>query len=231
MASAAFWKLRRLAPRAERVLRRRGAVSAAIAAYAATLAAKITAFVRAYDAASRYSSKWKKEMTEGRGAAAKLLKLIQQWTPHLVRDVPGFDASTFGDKPDVPDDVIADGERLLDTIDDHRDGGGAMLTYREAGMNEIGPVLASAVSEWTEAEEADRKYQDLLATVRDTGSVFDAELQLFRRTLGAVVGHSDRDYQKLRSEKAPVADEDDDAGAPSAAVVPAAASGTPPPQS
>ena len=56
--------------------------------------------------------------------------------------------------------------------------------------------------QWSEAEAADSKYQELLRDVRATSAVFDLELQTFRRTLGNVAGRSDKDFQKLRTERA-----------------------------
>ena len=49
---------------------------------------------------------------------------------------------------------------------------------------------------------------------RDTAEAFNTELKAFRRTLGNVVGRSDKDYQKLRADRAAMADEDDDPAAP-----------------
>src|SRR5688572_5780615 len=70
-------------------------------------------------------------------------------------------------------------------------------------------LLAAAEKEWAGAEAADSKYQKLLADVRAAASVCDLELQLFRRTLRAALGRNDKDFQKLRGEKAGQPDEDD----------------------
>lgn len=124
MPSAPYWKLRRLAPRAKRVQQRRGAESAALGAYGDTVPGKADAFMTAYDAATKYESTWRKEMAEGRGAVGALLRKMRGWVPLLVRDVPGFDGGDFGDRADVPDDVIGDGERLEDMAEKVTDAEG-----------------------------------------------------------------------------------------------------------
>ncbi|HSN99208.1 MAG TPA: hypothetical protein VLS89_13025 [Candidatus Nanopelagicales bacterium] len=50
--------------------------------------------------------------------------------------------------------------------------------------------------------------------MRSTGAVLDLELQTFRRSLSSELGRSDKDYQKLRAERASRRDEEDDANAP-----------------
>jgi hypothetical protein len=214
MSSTPFWKLRRLAQRSRRVQTRRASDAPVIAAYGTTLNPRATAYITAYDAAAKYQTKWRKEMKEGKGAIAGLVKTIRAWLPLVARDVPGFDASTFADQPDVPDDVLEDGDRLLSEVEDFKDAEEKPLAYQEAAIKELGPALQAANKEWAEAEAADKLYQDLLKDVRETAAVFDPELQAFRRSLSTVFGRSDKDFQKLRAERAGQADEDDDPNAP-----------------
>ena len=225
MATTPAWKLRRLAPRAKRVQARRSVDSPAVAAYASTLPGKADAYVAAYDASTKYENTWKREMAEGRGAIAALVKAIRSWTPFLARDVPNFDVSTFGDQPSVADDVLEDGERLATVFEEERDADGNPLPYKDAAIAFLTPLLTAAHKEWSEAEAADSRYQKLLAEVRATGAVFDIELQAFRRTLASEFGRTDKDFQKLRVERASHKDEEDDPAAPPppAAVKPASA--------
>ncbi|APR86940.1 hypothetical protein A7982_12289 [Minicystis rosea] len=216
MASSALWKLRRIAPRAKRVYDRRANESAAVAAYS-SITGLADAFITAYDTSTKYEAKWRKEMGEGKGAIAALVAAIRAWLPRVERDVPGFDASTFADQPAVPDDVIEDGERLVSVIDEHQDKDGKPLSYKAAALGALDPPLKAAQKEWSEAEAADSAYQKVLAEVRTAATAFDAELQAFRRTLAGAFGRSDKDYQKLRAERAAHADADDDPGAPSPA--------------
>jgi hypothetical protein len=215
VASSAFWKLRRLAPRAIRVVQRRGTESPALAAYSATLVPKAETFISAYDKAGKYEATWRKEMGEGKGAVASVLKTMRAWLPLVQRDVPGFDSSSYGDQPTVPDDVLEDGGRLFDVVHDHLDAAGNPLAYRDAFIADFDGILKEAGKEWSEAEAADKSYQALLAAVRQGAEQFDLELVAFRKTLSSVVGRGDKDFQKLRAERAQAPDEEEDPTAPS----------------
>ena len=230
MATTPPWKLRRLAPRAKRVQARRSADAPVIAAFAGTLPQKADAYIAAYDAAAKYENTWRKEMGESKGAVAALLKAIQSWLPFLARDVPGFDASTFGDQPGVPDDVIADGERLASVFEEAVGADAQPLPYRDAALAALTPGIVAANKEWSEAESADAAYQKLLKDSRAAGAVFDAEIQTFRRVLAAALGRQDKDFQKLRVERAAQKDEEGDGSAPPppAPVTPAPADAAPP---
>jgi hypothetical protein len=220
------WKLRRLAPRALRVLTRRAAESPVLKAFETTLFPSAAAFIAAYDAAAGFRRKWLTEMEEGRGASAQLLKVMRGWLPLVIRDVPGFDSTTFCDKPAVPDDVIGDGERLHGLVFDYQDAAGKALSFKDGLLGQLDPAIATATKEVQEAEAADATFQSLQKAVRDTAEAFNTDLKAFRRSLGNVVGRSDKDYQKLRADKAAVADEDDDPAAPPVpAPVPPAAPG------
>ncbi|UQA61681.1 hypothetical protein [Polyangium aurulentum] len=214
MASTPAWKLRRLAPRAKRVYERRSAESPVLTAYSTTLPPKVDAYIAAYDAAAKYENTWRRELGEGKGAVAALVKVIRGWLPLLVRDIPNFDPTTFADKPAVPDDVIEDGARLLDIIDTTLGADGKPLAYENVALESLNVALAAANKEWSEAEAADATYQKLLKETRATGAVLDIELQAFRRSLAQVAGKGDKDFQKLRVERAAHKDDEDDPGAP-----------------
>lgn len=216
MPTTAAWKLRRLASRAKRVQARRSAESPVLAVFDATLPTKVDAFVKAYDDAAKYENTWRREMKEGKGAVGKLVNQIRAWLPLLARDVPEFDASTFADKPDVPDDVLEDADRLFDTLESATDADGKPLAYAATAQSALSQDVLAANKEWTEAEAADSHYQKLLAEVRATAAVFDLELQTFRRSLANVAGRSDKDFQKLRAEKASQVDDEDDPNGPAA---------------
>lgn len=214
MASSTYWKLRRLAPRAIRVIERRRGESGVLEAYAGTLIPKAEAFISAYDESGKYGAAWRKEMDEGRGAIKAVLDTMRSWLPLVQRDVPGFEGRDFGDKPDVPDDVIEDAGRFFDIVADYQNDAGEPLKYQDNLLQKLEPALQSAIKEWGEAESADKKYQSLLASMRQTAQAFDDDLKPFRRSLAVVAGRSDKDYQKLRAQKAQTSDEDDDAASP-----------------
>ena len=208
------WKLRRLAPRAIRIVKRRSSDSKVIATFAQTAVPKAEAYMTTYDRSMKFQTKWRKEMEEGRSAIAVLLKQIQTWAPLLKRDVPGFQGTVYGDSPVVPDDVMEDGERMASVIDEHRDAKGNPLAYQKEALDQLGPALEAAIKEWTESEAANSEQQKLLASVRDMGDDLQKDLVALRRCLLIAVGRSDRDYQKLRAERAALPDEDDDPNAP-----------------
>ncbi len=70
------------------------------------------------------------------------------------------------------------------------------------------------MKEWADAEASDSKYQQTFATVRAMADPLQQDLVALRRTLGARVGRSDKDFQKLRVERAGWPDEEDDLNAP-----------------
>jgi hypothetical protein len=158
-------------------------------------------------------------LEEGNGRGAQrdwaLLKSIQAWSPLLKRDIPGFDGSIFGDHPEVPDDVIEDGDRMASLIEEHRDPSGNPLAYQKAALDELSPAVQAAMKEWAEAEAADSKYQQSFAAVRAMAEPLQADLVALRRTLGAKAGRADKDFQKLRVDRAGLPDDEDDPNAPS----------------
>ena len=213
MASAPLWKLRRLAPRARRIIERRKAEAPVLQAYEPTLVPAAEGFMAAYDQAVRAQSRRSKEAAEGQSAVQALAVATRGWMPLLVRDVAGFDGVSVN-AAGVPDDVIEESMRVLGIVADHVDAAGNALPYKDVAHAELDEKLAAARKELAEAEAADAEYQQALAATRATSAVFDTELQAFRRSLEAVLGRKDKDYQKLRSQRAAQRDEDDDANAP-----------------
>jgi hypothetical protein len=158
----------------------------------------------AYDQCHKYEANRKKEMAEGQGAVGGLLEQMQSWLPPIKRDVPGFNSAEYGDRPQVPDDVIEDGERLASVVEEYRDREGKPLTYQKEALAALGAAL----------QAADKACQQLFAKVRALADAFQAELVPLRRTLMATVGRTDKDFQKLRAEKAGLPDDDDDPNTP-----------------
>lgn len=220
MADVPYWKRRRLAPRVLRVLERRAGDSPAVKAFEAKLVPLAENFINAYDDNAKYDVTWRREMKEGRGAVAALVKELRAWAPVAESAIENLKAAEYGDNPAVPDDVIADGEQLLDAVLDAKDAAGQPLGFAADLQAALEPVLKAAIKEWDEAEKADKHYQTGLAKVRETGDAFNAQLILFRRTFAAVFGRNDKDYQKLRAEKAGASDSDDDDAAPVAPKAP-----------
>ena len=213
MSTYPMWKLRRLAPRALRVLERRKSEAPVLAAYEPRLVPVAERFIATYDRAAGYRSTWLREMEEGRGAMAALATTVQAWVPLVMGDIANLNSSDFAPSP-VAEDVIIAAERLLEMASEHVDAQGVGLAYREALVADVSVKLVAGKKERAEAEAADSVYQQILAEAREAHVDFSAVLGAFRRSLGAVLGRNDKDFQKLRIQRAAQRDEDDDPGAP-----------------
>jgi hypothetical protein len=213
MTAYPMWKLRRLAPRAVRVLERRKGEAPVLLAYEPRLVPVAERFITSYDRAAGYRSTWLREMEEGRGAMAALGSSVQSWVPLVMGDIANLNSSDFAPSP-VAEDMLIAAERLLETASAHVDAQGSALAYREVLVADLGAKLEAGKKERSEAEAADRVYQQIVAEAREAFIDFHVVLRAFRKSLGAVVGRSDKDFQKLRIQRAIQRDEDDDPGAP-----------------
>jgi hypothetical protein len=220
---SAHWKTRRLATRAKKVVARH-ASKPAIAAFDPILTMKADAFIETYDAAARNEAHWRRELHQGRDAMGDLEATMSSWKPHIARERPGFDLTTIGDRPTVPEDLIQDAIALADELDAIRSADGTTPPWATAAATTLRQKAELAEREADEAAQADATRNEQLATVRANKAAFDAELSLLRETLRALLGRSHPDFQKLRAEKASAPDEEDDPNAPqpSAPVVPSA---------
>lgn len=204
------WMLRRLAGRLIRIVGRRAPQSPAIEPFLHSAVPSAEEFIVAYDRAIKSHAHWKNEMAAGRGAILALHRAIRTWVPLVRRDLPSLDTTGLGNQPDVPDKLIADGERLARLISDHRDSQGNSLPYQQAALEALTPALQAAAKAWAKAEAADAQHQQLLAVVRALATRLQKQLVTLRRSLLAVLGRTSKDYQKLRVENASQPDEDDD---------------------
>lgn len=207
------WKARRLAPRAIKVVARH-ADKPAIVAYTDTLGPKATTFIEAYDTAGKHEANWRREMAEGRGAMKALQTEIDAWKPHVGRERAGFDLTTIGDRPTVPEDLVQDAIALAEELDEVRAADGSAPAWATAAAVRIREKAALAERETDEAAAADSAHNEQLARVRAAKAELDAELSKLRDTLRVVLGRSHPDFQKLRAKKASASDVEDDPSAP-----------------
>ena len=91
---------------------------------------------------------------------------------------------------------------------------GNPLPYQKAALDALTSEVQAAIKEWGEAEAEAAQYQQAFAAVRQMADPLQQDLVTLRRTLMATAGRQDKDYQKLRAERAGYPDEDDDANAP-----------------
>lgn len=213
MARPTLWKLRRLAPRAKRVIERRQGDAPVMAAYANTMIPAADRFMATYDRAARMRGRWKLANQERHQAVGTLAGAMQCWLPPVSRDVLSFDRRALR-QTSVPDDVMHDAEYLVNLVIENTADTGALLTYQEPLLLDMNDKLVATRARHAEAETLDREYQQCLADVRREAQAFQGELIVFRRTLAALLGRNDKDYQKLRFERASHQDEDDDPTAP-----------------
>jgi hypothetical protein len=207
------WKSRRLATRAKKVVARH-ADKPAIHAFKPSIDAKADAYIVAYDASAKHEATWRRELAEGKGAMAILLKEIDSWKPHLVRERPGFDLTTIGDRATVPEDLIQDAIAAADELEAIRGTDGTAPAWAIAGAAGLRQKAEIAERESDEAALADSAHNTQLADVREKKVSFDAELSLLRNTLRAQIGRNHPDFQKLRAEKAGALDAEDDPSDP-----------------
>lgn len=166
-------------------------------------------FAAAYDKAIRHKGTWQREQQEGKSAMESLLAAVNGWAVRLDDDDPSFKRWEYGDRPDLPDEIFGDAQRLMQVIDHFRHANGMTLPYREEALGILGQRHDAAKKEYREALLADGAYRKLLAHVREAAAAFDEELAQLRRDLAMVLGEAHADYQKLRPERAEIADPDD----------------------
>jgi hypothetical protein len=211
--SATHWKARRLATRAKKVVARH-ADKPAIGAFEAPITAKADAFIESYDAAARNEAEWRHELQQGRDGMSDLQRTMESWKPHIARERPGFDLTTIGDRPTVPEDLFQDAHALADELDAVRAADGTTPPWASAAAVLLRNMADIAEREADEAARANATHSERLATVRANKAAFDTELSLLRDTLRATIGRTHPDFQKLRAEKASALDEEDDPTAP-----------------
>ena len=204
------WLLRRLAARGIRVHDRQQGKSAALAVFTTTLPVYCATYIEYYDALRQLAKVHINERFEGKQSIVALIKVLRIWAPLLARDIRGVREGEFGQNSSVPDDIIRDTKELLRYANEHRDEAGEPLSYLDALIAEVTPVLEAAEKEWGEAEEAVQSYSTMRDLVHLAGVALEKELVSYRKILKAVIGRTNADYQKLRVDRAGTPDEDDD---------------------
>lgn len=201
-----LWKLRRLAPRAVRVIARHKDKAPQLGRFEASLVAAANKFAELYDA-SRNGQVSAPERATGPSAVAALRSLMGSWFGALSRDIPGFESTTYTERSNVADDVVAGGQRLLELCKSFRDAEGAPLPYQDAMVQALDAAIALATAEVTEASARRAAEQALRDETRAAAIAFQQELIPFRRTLRAVLGATHVDCQNLRAHHGPQGDE------------------------
>jgi len=191
-----FWKLRRLAARARRVIVQFKAKAASIAAYEQPLELASTSFITTYDRLRLLQVARATELAQGKLAVDLLYRLMRSWIGLVAanRSISGFDASEYGDNPEVMDDVINDGKSFVEIVQQHAD----KIVNSDVLLEEVGGALEVAIKEWSEAESLRQEYQELVEENRKNAEILHELLVAFRSTLRLTIGRANPAYQTLR---------------------------------
>ena len=203
------WKLRRVAQRAIAVQKRHHDASAAIQQFDKTLEPTVTRFVNLFDA-SRAGSPAALELAEGHKAVSELRLVMRGWLSLVARDIAGFNAQSFDDRPLVPDDVIGSAQRLLEVVRTFKRDG-EPLAYVAQVEESLGGAIDKALKAWSDAQEHLTAHQALLAETREAAVALHKELIALRRALRVVLGMQHRDYRTLRTVRSAAKDDADEA--------------------
>jgi len=111
--------LRRLAPRALRILDRQEVREPALAAHRGRVGDSAQAFITAYDAVSIFVNTSGPSRSVNSESTDQLRRKLSGWTPLLVDDLTGFDRGDFASDDSVPDDLFQRVERLLKIVEQH----------------------------------------------------------------------------------------------------------------
>ena len=193
------WKLRRLGPRAVRVLERHKDKADSLAAFEAPLTEANAKYKESYDRLRVLEASRATELAEGKKTVQELYKKMRGWVSIVAMNgqISGFDAGSYGDNPGVMDDVIHDAEALIELVTDHAES----VPSSDALLAELSQALQIATTEWTEAESLGQEYQEIVKQNRVNANNLHDILVAFRSTLASVIGRADPDYQRLRSSK------------------------------
>jgi hypothetical protein len=214
------WKLRRMVPRALRVLGNHKGSIEELKTFELTLVPAAGRFVSLYDA-SRVGQTPRQQVIDARRALRRLELGIRRWTGILTRDIPGFTSSSFLDGDSLSDDLIGGAERLLEVVRGFKGANGEQPGYVADLVARVTPLLEAATQSWDAAQTHMAAERELLRQTREAAALLQKELVALRRTLRATLGSTHRDYQVLRISRV-AQDEDEIDAIPSGASQPVA---------
>jgi hypothetical protein len=200
-------RLHRVAVSSGNVVRRHSD-NPVIAAVGETLLPAAELFVTAHTALEVARTTQTALVAESAAATEALDRTLSAWLGPLGRDVPGFDATAYGQNPEVTLEVIADGRRLLEVVQAHE----SSLTYAEQLVQALRSAIEVAEAAHTRAQDARIELQRKQAEVRKLAVALQRHLIALRRAVRVELGSRHHDYQRLRVSRgradAPEVDED-----------------------
>jgi hypothetical protein len=204
-----YWRLRRLSPRVLAILARHADLEPVIAAFLQTIGVSAATFRDVYDRALARQGSQGIRSAAGREKVTILRRKLRGWVSLLLAEVE-FDASQYGDNPNVPDDVMDDAEQFLIFLGELEEGREEPFAFSESLRADLEPALADARASMGAVGTGAAGRSDMTEELREAAVAFNRDLVSFRRALAAHLGRSHADYQKLRTAKAQTPDADDD---------------------
>jgi hypothetical protein len=170
----------------------------AIDAFEQALIDAITLFTGTYDRLRLLEVARATELALGKAAVNDLHKVLRSFIGLVSanRNLEGFDASDYGDSPDVMDDVINDAKSFVQVVEEHKE----QIPSADLILQEVGAALAIAETEWSEAMNLRQEYQALIEENRTNAQALHELLIAFRATLRATIGRANPAYQSLRAK-------------------------------
>jgi hypothetical protein len=208
--------LRRLAPRAARVLDKNADKDPALAALGVSLEPTIATFERVYDAHKVRVSRRASMTASARATVRRLEHAVGIWLVLVASDL-GVDPARFRAPTGVPDDVIALASQLVRLLEEHMAGNESPTPAAAQAIADLAPRIAEARAQWVEARKAMTELQEEAQQVRNAAQELHAGLVVLRRVLRRVIGSRHLDYQTLRVERS--REDGEDTVATDAAVV------------
>ena len=195
VVGATQWKLRRLAPRALSVLERHRELST-LQHFEQTLPVTVAKFVELYDSGRVLVAS--RRTVSGLPALETLRARILSWSGPVARDIPGMDVKALANqRVTAVDDVVSNGERLLELARSHAASGKGELPYLAQLEQSMTAAIADVRTQWEQFQAQMAKEQATLAEARLAAQALHRELIAFRRALRGELGASHRDYRQL----------------------------------
>jgi hypothetical protein len=204
-----YWRLRRFAPRVLAILARHADLEPVIQEYAQTIGLSAASFLSLYDQSLARKDTQGVRHASGKAKVDELRRKLRGWVAMVGAEVE-FDATKYGDNPNVPDDVINDVDQFLTFVTEYEESAGEPLAFSGTLRQDLEQALAETKALMADVSTGAAGRSSLTEELREAAQTFNRHLVAFRRTLAAHLGTSHADYQKLRTVRAQTPDADDD---------------------
>lgn len=157
-------RMRTLAERALRLLGVYQVTVPSLVALSPVLVPSALAYIKAYDDHQNFQAHHREHMGEGRAKVKALYTLMRHWTSVLTAIIPGFSEDSLHGTLSIPDQVLADAQRLIPLVEAHQD----KLPDNSTLLAELNTMLTAATEEWNEAQRMLAEHAALIANVGTT---------------------------------------------------------------